>query len=193
VSADVDLSVDGVAIRDRFLAPTGLRTLVRCAQQRRKRGEFAAARIGGGRGLQRREEIRGDSICWIAAPLLPAERTLLAQLEQLRMTLNAQALLGLFDLELHYASYPPGAGYARHVDQGQGRPQRQVSLVLYLNENWTPAAGGELRIFDDRGRHRDIEPIAGRLVCFLTPGREHAVLPTQRDRLSISGWFRARE
>jgi SM-20-related protein len=193
VSVDVGLSVDGISIRDRFLAPAQVRKLVKCAHLRRKRGEFAAARIGGGRSLQRREEIRGDSTCWIAAPLFPAESALLAQLERLRIGLNAQTLLGLFELELHYAWYPPGAGYARHVDQGQGRPQRQVSLVLYLNEDWAPAAGGELRIFGVGGRHRDIEPVAGRLVCFLTPGREHAVLPTQCDRLSISGWFRARE
>jgi Rps23 Pro-64 3,4-dihydroxylase Tpa1-like proline 4-hydroxylase len=31
------------------------------------------------------------------------------------------------------------------------------------------------------------------LVCFLAPGREHAVLATRRDRLSISGWFRTRD
>jgi SM-20-related protein len=117
----------------------------------------------------------------------------LEQLEQLRLELNREAGLGLFELELHYAWYPPGAGYARHVDQPQGRAQRRVSLVLYLNEDWTPAAGGELRIFDAADGHRDIEPLAGRLVCFLTTGREHAVLPTQRDRLSISGWFRTRD
>jgi SM-20-related protein len=111
----------------------------------------------------------------------------------LRLELNAHALLGLFELELHYAWYPPGAGYERHVDQPQGRVQRLVSLVLYLNEGWAPEAGGELRIFDAAGGHRDIAPVAGRLVCFLTPGREHAVLPTQRDRLSVSGWFRARD
>jgi SM-20-related protein len=166
-----------------------------CAQLRRERGDFVAARIGSerDRSLQRREEIRGDSTCWIIPPLLPAEDTLLEDLERLRLELNAQAMLGLFELELHYAWYPPGAGYARHVDQPRGSSQRRVSLVLYLNEDWSPAAGGELRIFDAAGRHRDIEPIAGRLVCFLTPGREHAVLATQQDRLSISGWFRARE
>ena len=58
-------------------------------------------------------------------------------------------------------------------------------MVLYLNEDWSPAAGGELRFFDAAGQHRDIEPIAGRLVCFLTPDREHAVLPTRRDRKSV--------
>jgi SM-20-related protein len=59
---------------------------------------------------------------------------------------------------------------------------------LYLNESWTPDSGGELRIFDG-DEARDIEPLAGRLVCFLSAGREHAVLPTRRDRLSVSGWF----
>ena len=192
-SIDAGLSIDGFSVRDRFLAPSQVRALVDCANLRRERGDFHAARIGNERSLQRREDIRGDSTCWIAPPLLPAEQTLLEELERLRLELNAQAWLGLFEFELHYARYPPGAGYARHVDQPQGRAQRRVSLVLYLNETWTSDAGGELRIFDAAGRHTDIEPIAGRLVCFLTSGREHAVLATQRERLSISGWFRARD
>jgi SM-20-related protein len=193
VSIDAGLSIDGLSVRDRFLAPSQVRALVDCANLRRERGDFQAARIGNERSLQCREDIRGDSTCWIVPPLLPAERTLLEELERLRLELNAQAWLGLIELELHYARYPPGAGYARHIDQPQGRAQRRVSLVLYLNESWTPEAGGELRLFDAAGRHRDIEPIAGRLVCFLTPGREHAVLATQSERLSISGWFRARD
>ena len=175
---DLDLWVSGVSVRDRFLPPAQIHALVECAHLRRARGDFDAARIGADDNLQRRQEIRGDSICWIAAPLLPAERILLDELEHLRLELNREAFLGLFDLELHYSWYPPGAGYARHVDQPQGRAQRQVSLVLYLNEDWRPAAAGELRFFDSANRHRDIEPIAGRLVHFLTPGREHAVLPT---------------
>ena len=31
------------------------------------------------------------------------------------------------------------------------------------------------------------------LVCFLTADREHEVLTARRERLSISGWFRARQ
>jgi SM-20-related protein len=193
VSIDAGLRLDGISVRDQFLAPSQIRALADCARLRRARGDFQAARIGSDRSLQRREDIRGDSICWIAPPLWPAEQALLGELERLRLELNREAWLGLFELELHYAWYPPGAGYARHVDQPQGRAPRRVSLVLYLNEDWTPAAGGELRIFDAADGHRDIEPMAGRLVCFLTPGREHAVLPTQRDRLSVSGWFRARD
>jgi SM-20-related protein len=193
LSIEGALRLDGIAVRDEFLAPSTIRALLDSAHLRRERGDFHAAHIGGHAGVQRREEIRGDFTCWIAPPLLPAEESLLDDLERLRLDLNREAMLGLFELELHYAWYPSGAGYERHVDQPRGRGHRQVSLVLYLNEGWTPGAGGELRIFDPSGGHRDIEPMAGRLACFLTPGREHAVLPTLRDRLSISGWFRARD
>jgi SM-20-related protein len=189
VSTDSDLTHDGLSVWDQFLTPSQIGALADCARLRRARGDFGAARIGGDRSLQRREDIRGDSTCWIIPPLWPAEQALLGELERLRLELNREAMLGLFELELHYAWYPPGAGYVRHVDQPQGRVQRRVSLVLYLNEDWMPEAGGELRIFDAAYGHRDIAPLGGRLVCFLTPGREHAVLPTQRDRLSVSGWF----
>jgi SM-20-related protein len=180
-----------VAVHDGFICEQRIGELIRCAGRRRERGDFAGARIGAGHGSQLRGDIRGDRTCWFAAPLFEAERALLGDLEQLRLDLNRGGYLGLFDLELHYAWYAPGTGYARHVDQPQGRDQRKVSLVLYLNDAWTPDAGGELRIFDGN-EARDIEPIAGRLVCFLTEGREHAVLTTRRDRLSITGWFRQR-
>jgi SM-20-related protein len=165
--------------------------LIDCAERRRACGDFGAARIGTDERLQRREEVRGDRTCWLVEPLFAEERALLADLELLRLDFNRTAVLGLFDLELHYAWYPPGAGYARHVDQLQGRDQRAVSLILYLNDAWQHEAGGELRIFDADG-FLDIEPIAGRLVCFLSAGREHAVLPTRHGRLSVAGWFRRR-
>ena len=118
---------------------------------------------------------------------------LLDRLEELRLELNREATLGLFELELHYARYPPGASYARHVDQALRTSQRQVSLVLYLNADWQPADGGVLRLHETDDRTFDIEPVGGRLVCFLTPGRVHEVLTARRERLSISGWFRGRE
>ena len=185
-----ELMSGGVAVHDGFISAQRVGELIRCAGRRRDRGDFAGARIGADHRSQLRGDIRGDRTCWFAAPLFEEERALLGDLEQLRLDLN-RGYLGLFDLELHYAWYAPGTGYARHVDQPQGRDQRKVSLVLYLNDAWTPDAGGELRIFDGN-QARDIEPIAGRLVCFLTEGREHAVLTTRRDRLSITGWFRQR-
>ncbi len=188
-----DLRSDGIAVRDRFLTRGQVRALATCAGRRHERGEFAAARIGADRMLQRRADIRGDSIRWLTEPLFAPERDLTESLEQLRLQLNRAAFLGLFELEMHYAWYPPGAGYARHVDQLRLRGQRRVSLVLYLNQRWKAADGGLLRIFADDGRYRDIEPLAGRLVAFLTERREHEVLPTQCSRLSLTGWFRSRD
>jgi len=184
---------EGMAVCDRFLAASEVDALANCARTRRQRGGFAAARIGADRMLQRREEIRGDATCWLSEPLFEPERELLVLLEDLRLRLNRAALLGLFELELHYAWYPPGAGYARHVDQLQRRGERRVSMALYLNDRWAESDGGALRLFGDDGRFRDIEPEGGRLVIFLTERREHAVMPTRRPRLSLTGWYRGRE
>jgi hypothetical protein len=180
VSIDAGVGVDAISVRDQFLAPAQIRALGDCARLRRARGDFDAARIGSGRRLQHRGDIRGDSTCWITAPLWPAEQTLLEELERLRLELNRDAMLGLFELELHYAWYPPGTGYARHVDQPQGRAQRRVSLVLYLNEDWTPAAGGELRIFDAAdGRPLGVFSHAGPRAC----GAADAARSPERERL----------
>ena len=186
------LCAQGLIVEDRYLDEAQVRELAACAQMRLARGEFAPARIGAARAVQRREEIRGDCTCWLPEPLFPAETALMSTLEQLRLALNRHATLGLFDLELHYARYAPGAGYARHVDQPQGRDQRRVSVVLYLNSEWDVAHGGSLRIFDGAVARRDVEPIGGRMVCFLTAGLEHEVLPSSRARLSVTGWFRVR-
>jgi SM-20-related protein len=164
-----------------------------CARVRELRGDFAPARIGRQGAERRRDHIRGDFTCWLSEPLLPAERLLMRRLEELRLQLNRDAFLGLFELELHYAKYPAGAAYSRHIDQPLGSTQRKVSLVLYLNSEWQSADGGMLRIHAADDEFIDVEPIAGRLVCFLTPGREHEVLQARRERLSISGWFRGRE
>jgi SM-20-related protein len=63
--------------------------------------------------------------------------------------------------------------------------------VLYLNEGWTAEDGGALRLHLPGGP-RDVLPSAARLVAFLSERFEHEVLPAQRERLSLTGWFRRR-
>jgi len=192
VSIAADLSRAGISVRDCFITPAEASELRECASAREARGDFSAARIGASGAEQRLEIVRGDFTCWLQEPLQPPESALLERLEELRLQLNRDAFLGLFELELHYAKYPSGASYARHVDQPRGTVARKLSLVLYLNCDWQGANGGELRIH--RGAHEftDIEPLEGRLVCFM-PDREHEVLTARRERLSISGWFRGRQ
>lgn len=184
---------DGIAVQDDFVAPQLLRELIECAAVRRHRGEFTPARVGAAGQARREPHIRGDSTAWIAGELGAAERSLLADFEALRLRLNGAGYLGLFDLETHYACYPPGAGYERHVDRPRGTRGREVSLVLYLNEHWDASAGGQLRFFEASGGHRDVDPLPARLVCFRSASWEHAVLPTRRRRLSIAGWFCTRQ
>lgn len=192
MSASAELSSAGIWIQEQFASYEEVLALQECARTRESRGDFAPALIGGQGALRRSEQIRGDFTCWLSKPLLRAERRLMQRLEELRLQLNREAFLGLFELELHYARYPPGAGYSRHVDQPIRSTQRKLSLVLYLNADWRSEDGGVLRLHNTDESFVDVEPIAGRLVCFLTLGRIHEVLQARRERLSISGWFRER-
>lgn len=183
------LATGGVSILDGYLSDEARRALARSAEARA--AAFRPAQIGSGAERQRREDVRGDEIAWLEPPFTTAEHALLARLEALRLALNEAALLGLFELELHYARYPAGARYERHLDQPRGRGTRRVTLVLYLNEAWDASDGGELRI-EANGCARDVLPIGGRLVLFSSGACEHEVLPARRPRLSLTGWFRTR-
>ncbi len=156
-------------------------------------GAFHAAGVG--RGIADvRKDIRGDQILWIdESHPGPALQQVLAKLEALRLAINEHLFLGLFDAELHFAVYPPGAGYRRHIDRFQDDDRRTLTVILYLNENWLPADGGLLRFWpDETDRKLLIAPTGGTLVTFLSERFWHEVAPAQRQRLSLTGWFRRR-
>jgi len=156
-------------------------------------GEFRAARMGRGAARIERAQMRGDRTRWLdAADARPAESVLFALLERLREAVNEALFLGLFDFEGHYAIYPPGTGYARHVDRFRDDDARALTLILYLNEAWTAAHGGALRIVPDDRPARDVRPEGGTLVAFLSERFPHEVLPATRERLSFTGWYRRR-
>lgn len=117
---------------------------------------------------------------------------MLARLERLRLALNERLVLGAFTLELHWALYPPGAGYARHVDQPRGGRERVVSIVLYLNEGWQSADGGALRLHHETEGEIDVLPRAGTLAAFRSEGLAHEVCVARRERLALTGWMRRR-
>ena len=103
-------------------------------------------------------------------------------------------MLGLVECEAHYAVYPPGAGYARHLDRLRDSDARVVSAVFYLNEDWHDADGGALRLYLADGAGRDVLPARRRRWCCSCPAEfEHEVLPATRERMSIACWMRQRE
>ena len=155
--------------------------------------QLRPAAIGRAQGRRERSDIRGDRTHWFEpAALTPAQTRYWQALDELRAGLNRALLLGLDELEAHYALYPPGARYARHRDCFRDDNARVLSSVLYLNPGWREDHGGQLRLYLAQSTHVDIHPLGGTLVLFLSAEFEHEVLPATRERLSVAGWFRRR-
>lgn len=157
-----------------------------------RQSDLVSAGIGSRTHHHVNQQVRGDRIqWWIAGQTSPPQTQFLDLVERLRMLLNRSFFLALHDAEIHYALYPPGAGYQPHIDQFSRCADRQISLVYYLNPNWTPEAGGQLRLHLNDGP-LDIDPMAGRLVLFRSALILHEVLPATRTRASVVGWLRNR-
>lgn len=99
------------------------------------------------------------------------------------------------DYDLHAAGMhmiPPGGFLARHLDAERHplRPWRRThSIVMFLNEEWSPAWGGELHIDEYGG----IPPKFGRMVVFTTAENWHQVVPVSlkgdyRKTLALFAW-----
>ncbi len=118
------------------------------AEALRAAGRFQAAGVG--QDALRRADIRSDESLWLTSDATPRAWSFVQrELEALRLAVNAATYLGLHEFEGHYAAYPPGAAYARHLDRFRGDNQRVVSVVLYLNDAWGAGDGGELRLYPE--------------------------------------------
>lgn len=152
--------------------------------------EFTAAGIGRDRDHMLNGFVRSDVICWMTGETETGARWLNWAAE-LQAYLNRRLLLGLFSFESHYAHYARGDFYKKHLDAFKGEANRTLSLVAYLNPGWQPDDGGELVLYTgDNGESLRVTPGFGTVVAFLSEEFPHEVLPAQRDRYSIAGWFR---
>jgi SM-20-related protein len=160
-----------------------------------EQGRFHKAGIGRGAAHVVRHDIRGDHVLWLDECEAPAVRQFVGgELEQLRLALNAAGYFGLYDFAGHFAVYPPGTGYARHLDRFRNNDARVVSLVLYLNDEWLADDGGELRLYPRATTREPVSvlPLGGTLAVFLSADVPHEVLAARRERFSLTGWFRRR-
>lgn len=179
----------GWIVLPNFLSTVELNHLQQLASQRRD--TFVAAGVGREAAHQVRQDIRGDAVLWIEnddAEMRAANQ----RMADLQDALNRELYLGLAELEWHFARYPVGSFYQRHLDQHRNQDTRVVTVVQYLNDNWTEGDGGQLRIYLANETHFDVTPHGGTLVVFLSNQFEHEVLPAQRERLSLTGWYRRR-
>ena len=74
-------------------------------------------------------------------------------MDSLRQALNASLFLGLEDFECHFALYPPGAYYQKHVDRFRDDDARTVSAVLYHQRCLVAEHGGALAPAAAAGGH----------------------------------------
>jgi SM-20-related protein len=158
-------------------------------------GQFTKAAVGKGDQKQVRAEIRSDEVLWMdPTALSPLQSIFWEKVAEVQQVLNRRCFLGLKSFEGHFARYPIGSFYKRHLDQFHAVPHRIVTVILYLNESWTEADGGQLRMYfpqeDGSERVEDVLPLGGRLVVFLSEEIPHEVLPTLKERISITGWLR---
>jgi SM-20-related protein len=186
------LADQGWAMMDEFLPADALAALSHEAQQLRAENYFRQAGVGSGNHPIVRSETRGDQIIWLdEQALTTAQKTYWAVMEELRRELNRELYLSLVSFEAHYAIYPPGAYYQKHVDRFAASDERVISCTLYLNPNWQSNYGGQLLLYLDN-RQVEIEPRADTFVAFRSDNIAHEVRPASRDRYSLTGWFRRR-
>ncbi|MCC9135827.1 2OG-Fe(II) oxygenase [Pontibacter silvestris] len=190
-----NLSDKGYAVVDNFLDLQEVKNLMEVLTHHQEQGTFKKAGIGTADQFQVNREVRGDHIRWIEPEnALPPTRVFLDKMDEMMRYINRTCYLGLKDYEFHFTVYPPGTVYQRHIDQFQVNDHRQLSCILYLNEDWLPEHGGNLRLYlpKENGEEEtlDVLPIAGRLACFRSNLLPHEVLPATRHRYSLTGWLK---
>lgn len=188
-----ELQQQGYSVQENFIPAQLVQGLHENLIQLSQRQSLQPAGIGRAQHFQVEQTIRSDQIAWFdEVNLSVAQQDYLDLMEQLRSAVNERFFAGLFDFEAHFAVYAPRAFYQRHLDQHRDQDTRVLTVVTYLNHGWRFQDGGELRLYLDEQHHLDVLPQAGTLVCFFSADFEHEVLVSNRERYSLTGWFRKR-
>lgn len=192
-----DIVAQKYAIVENFFSAKEIALLRQSLMAKHEEDVFKKAAIGNRVNEIIVKSIRGDVILWIdEAHTNLAEKLFFDKINNLISYLNKTCFLGILRKEFHYALYPSGTFYKRHIDTFQNDDRRKLSFVCYLNEaGWLPENGGELVLYlDDDGRETEkiIYPLPGRVVIFESQIIEHEVKPVNIERLSITGWLKTR-
>ena len=193
-----DLIADALADRGYCILPQLLPPELNIALHRRVArlddADFQRAGIGRDLDFQLNNSVRQDQTRWLTSDN-PTDRAYIDQMADFRLAINRRLFMGLFDYESHYAHYPPGAFYKKHLDAFKGQSNRVLTTVLYLNPEWQADDGGQLLIYaaDSETVIETVNPNFGTFVIFLSEQFPHEVVKSLRDRYSIAGWFRLQD
>lgn len=192
-----DIVSQKYSVAEHFFSSEEIQILRQSLLQKHEENAFKKAAIGNRLNETVEKSIRGDVILWIDEAIAnDAEILFFNKMNNLVNYLNRTCFLGILYKEFHYALYPVGTFYKRHIDTFQNDDRRKLSFVCYLNEEgWLPENGGELTLyFNENGitTEKSIYPLPGRVVIFESQIIEHEVKPVNKERLSITGWLKTR-
>jgi len=183
------LAIQDYVFIDNFISDELFLKIKNYFQSLLQKNDFSKAAIGSSKQRQVEASIRDDFIYWLDQNIDADLEELFELLDGLVEKLREYLLLSISDYEFHFALYPPKTRYEKHVDQLKGKSNRVISVLIYLNENWRPGDGGELKVYQADGNELIIQPIAKRLVMFKSDIVKHEVMTTQKPRKSLTGWL----
>lgn len=163
--------------------------------EKQEKDRFKKAAIGSKVNEVIEKSVRGDFILWLNENNSnQAESLFFNRINDMVSYLNKTCFMGIVFKEFHYAIYPKGTFYKRHLDTFENDDRRKLSLVCYLNEeDWQAEFGGELVLYlNEKGMEieKKIYPFPGRMVVFESQVLEHEVKPVEQKRMSITGWLK---
>ncbi|WP_417265207.1 2OG-Fe(II) oxygenase [Brumimicrobium sp.] len=158
-------------------------------ETKQQEGVFQKAAIGASGNEKIINEVRGDYTYWLEKGKHTQINSIFETLDEVKSVFNRLMYLSIADYEFHLAHYPKGSFYKKHLDQFEGRNNRMVSVIIYLNKDWKNGDGGELRIYPEGQDPIDIAPIENRCIMFRSDTLYHEVLTSHTSRKSITGWM----
>ncbi|DBA00456.1 TPA: hypothetical protein N0F65_002699 [Lagenidium giganteum] len=162
-------------------------------------GELAGGHTGRNVRYQM-EHVRGDYVLWvdehdeycpvsIKQMLRQIDRVVLERLQRWNDELSASALLRNKTMITCYPGN--GARYTKHCDN-PNQNGRKLTAIVYLNPEWEPTHGGELRLHTDNTTNVPlcVAPLLDRLLLFFSDRRvPHEVLPCFTNRYALTVWY----
>ena len=182
-----ELSERDFVVIDHFVKPGVYAGLRSCFLS--KLDSFTKAGIGAAGDNIIRHDIRGDYTYWLDRARDNELHPFWSLVDETIHIFNRYCYLSLSGSEFHFATYPPGAKYEKHLDQFDNRGNRMITVVIYLNKGWKKGDGGELEIFLKTGETVIVEPVEARCVLFKSAEVPHRVLESHKNRYSLTGWL----
>lgn len=182
------LAQQDYVIIDEFLSKNVLESVLTYFEKLIVKDSFKKAAIGKTGSEKIIEEVRGDYTYWLKSGVDPIP-DLFKVLTETKGLINRLCYLSLADFEFHFAHYPKGSFYKKHLDQFSGRNNRMISMIIYLNEGWVEGDGGELQIYPENQPIQKIAPLMNRCVMFRSDTLLHEVLKANKSRKSVTGWM----